>query len=163
MRKPPKNEKKEFLKKKEPDLTDAVVGVVIAGQRLMLDPVGGNTEAYAGSSRYPHSVYLVGLQFFESELSFIAPNFDREHTVCCGDTSRNRLHSWEMFTIERGTPACCKKGFLFICVGCNLESPAEQTQSLTLLQSTVFNVIVGDGSSATLRGQRVPHKPDLSR
>lgn len=51
---------------------------------------------------------------------------------------------------------------LFV-LGGNVESPAEQMQSLTLLHSAVLNAIVGDGSSAALRGQRVPHKPDLSR
>lgn len=55
----------------------------------MLDPVGGNAEAYAGSSCYSHPVNLVGLQFCECELSFIAPDFNREHTVDCGKTSTN--------------------------------------------------------------------------
>lgn len=76
-------------KRKSQVLTNAVIAVVVASKRLMLDPVGGNPEAYAGSSCYPHSVHLVGLQFSESELSFIAPNLNREHTVCCGKTSRN--------------------------------------------------------------------------
>lgn len=55
----------------------------------MLDPVGGNAEAYAGCSCYPHSINLVGLQFSECELSFITPNFNREHAVCCGKTDIN--------------------------------------------------------------------------